>query len=82
LAPGNTNPQGIADPPAPGSLLPTGRRALSASVSPPSADAGRQRLALAAALLQYEDELQSDRPDDKVSLAIPAIDLALAEVEV
>ena len=36
MAPGNTNPQGIADPPAPGSMLATGRRA-TASLRPEAA---------------------------------------------
>ena len=37
LASGNTNPQGIADPPAPSSVLATEPRVLAASVSPASA---------------------------------------------
>ena len=40
LAAGNTNPQGIADPPAPGSMLATETPALSASVSPAAAVSG------------------------------------------
>jgi archaellum component FlaF (FlaF/FlaG flagellin family) len=40
LAAGNTNPQGIADPPAPGSMLATQTPALSAPVSPAAAFRG------------------------------------------
>ena len=50
-----------------------------AAVDAALADAGRQQLALAA-LLQYEDQLQSQKPDDKNSPAIPAIDAALLDL--
>jgi len=43
------------------------------------ADTGRQQLALAA-LLQYEDQLQFNRPARSKNLEVPAIDLALAEL--
>ncbi len=46
------------------------------------ADASRQHLALGAAMLQYEEQLQSKRPDDKQSRAIPAIDLALLDLAI
>jgi hypothetical protein len=70
LAAGNTNPQGIADPPPPGSMLPTGRRS-----------AGLTDAALAA-YLQHQEPLQFGESKDERSSAIRAIDLALAEVEV
>jgi len=68
LAAGNTNPQGIADPPAPGSMLATGRRA-----------AGLTDAALAA-YLQYQQESQFGESKDKQSSAIPAVDLALVDL--
>jgi hypothetical protein len=68
LAAGNTNPQGIADPPSPASMLPTGRR--SASLTD----------AALAAYVQYQHPSQPDDSKDKHSSAIPAIDLALLDL--
>jgi len=45
------------------------------------ADTGRQQLALAA-LLQYEDQLQANKPEEKKSAAIPAIDVALLDLAI
>jgi hypothetical protein len=68
LAAGNTNPQGIADPPPPGSIVPTDRRAASLTD------------AALAAYVQYQQELQLGESKDKQSSAIPAVDLALAQL--
>ncbi len=59
LAAGNTNPQGIADPPAPGSLLATETPALSEFVSAESALRGND----AALASMYDEPLKKFRVD-------------------
>jgi hypothetical protein len=70
LAAGNTNPQGIADPPAPGSMVATADARRAGSLTD----------AALAAYVQYQQELQSGESKDKQSRAILAIDLALADL--
>jgi hypothetical protein len=59
LAVGNTNPQGIADPPAPGSLLPTETRVLSEAISAETAPLGND----AALADMYDEPLKKHRID-------------------
>jgi hypothetical protein len=68
LAAGNTNPQGIADPPPSGSMLPTGRQAASL------ADAALR------ALVFYDPEFPSKPARGKGLAMVPAIDLALLDL--
>jgi hypothetical protein len=70
LAAGNTNPQGIADPPAPGSMVATERRA-----------AGLTDAALASLVL-YDPECPSKPARGKGLAMIPAVDLALMDLAI
>jgi subtilisin family serine protease len=76
LPPGVTGAANLAAGVSPSAAL-ADAALLDGAVSGPS----RQQLALAA-LLQYEDQLQSHKPDDKQSSAIPAIDLALLDLAI
>ena len=78
LAAGNTNPQGIADPPAPGSMLPTERLVGAAVKLPPNS---LTDMALASLVL-YDPEFPSKPARGKGLATIPAVDLALAELGV
>jgi len=76
LASGDTNPQGIADPPA-AANRPATPRTIAAPVTL-ATDAALQRLAPDAAYLPYETQLPSGQSVNKQS-ATQAIDLALLE---
>jgi len=76
VASGNTNPQGIADPPSAASRLATPRTTLAPLTL--ATDAALQRLAPAAAYLPYESQMSSGQSVNQQS-AIQAIDLALLE---
>ncbi len=72
---GNTNPQGIADPPVAANRL-ASRQIAPASLAQ-ATDAALQRLD-PAAYLQYETQMPSGQSTNKLS-AIQAIDLVLME---
>jgi hypothetical protein len=75
LTAGNTNAQGIADPPAPGSLLPT---SIGAGLeTPPKQQSATLTDAALAAYVSYQHPSQPDESKDKKSSATAAVDLAL-----
>jgi hypothetical protein len=81
LAAGNTNPQGIADPPAPGSMVAT-PRASSAPVSPPLALADAAILSLGNSQIKVESILTpvSAKPTAELNVSRPSASYRPASV--